>query len=134
MNRESNFGVWLALAAASGFVSVAAGAFGAHGLEGRISAAGLAAFETASRYQMYHALALVAVAWMAGNGLAPRPVRFAGWAFVVGTVLFSGSLYVLALTGSRAVVWLTPLGGLGFLAGWAGLFVAALRAALEARE
>ncbi len=129
MNRESNFGVWLALAAASGFVSVAAGAFGAHGLEGRISVAGLAAFETASRYQMYHALALVAVAWMAGRGLAPRPVMFAGWAFVVGTVLFSGSLYVLGLTGSRAVVWLTPLGGLGFLAGWAALFVAALRLA-----
>ncbi len=134
MNRESNFGVWLALAAASGFVSVAAGAFGAHGLEGRISTAELAAFETASRYQMYHALALVAVAWMAGRGLAPRPVMFAGWAFVVGTVLFSGSLYVFGLTGSRAVVWLTPLGGLGFLVGWAGLFVAALRTARGAGE
>ncbi len=134
MNRESNFGIWLALAAASGFVSVAAGAFGAHGLEGRISAAELAAFETAARYQMYHALALVAVAWMASCGGAHRPVMFAGWAFVVGTVLFSGSLYVLGLTGSRALVWLTPLGGLGFLAGWAGLFVAALRAARGAGE
>ncbi len=122
---------WLAVAAASGFISVAAGAFGAHGLEDRISAAGLAAFETAARYQMYHALALVAVAWMASRGLAPLPVKFAGWAFVVGTLLFSGSLYVFGLTGSRALVWLTPLGGLGFLAGWAGLFVAALRAARE---
>ena len=134
MNRESKFGVWLALAAASGFVSVAAGAFGAHGLEGRISAAGLAAFETAARYQMYHALALVTVAWMASHGLAPQLVMFAGWAFVVGTVLFSGSLYVLGLTGSHALVWLTPLGGLGFLVGWAGLFVAALRAARGADE
>ena len=132
MDRESGFRVWLALAAASGFVSVAAGAFGAHGLEGKINAAGLAVFETAARYQMYHALALVAVAWMAGRGLAPRPVMFAGWAFVIGTVLFSGSLYVFALTGSRALVWLTPIGGLGFLAGWAGLFVAALLAARRA--
>lgn len=129
MQRENGFEFWLALAAASGFVSVAAGAFGAHGLEGRIDAAGLAVFETAARYQMYHALALVAVAWMSGRGLAPRPVMFAGWAFVVGTVLFSGSLYVFGLTGSRAMTWLVPLGGLGFLAGWSGLFVAALRAA-----
>ena len=124
---DSRARVWLALAAASGFVAVAAGAFGAHGLEGRAGAAELAAFETGARYQMYHALALVAVAWLAGRGTAPRAVAFAGWAFVVGTVLFSGSLYVLALTASRALVWLTPIGGLGFLAGWAGLFAAALR-------
>jgi len=127
MDGKNKFKIWLALAAASGFISVAAGAFGAHGLEGKISARGLAAFETGARYQMYHALALVAVAWMAAKGLARRTVNFAGWAFVVGTLLFSGSLYVLGLTGSRALVWLTPLGGLGFLAGWAGLFVAALR-------
>ena len=134
MHRENNFQFWLALAAASGFVSVAAGAFGAHGLEGQISTAGLAVFETATRYQMYHALALVAVAWMSVRGLAPRPVIFAGWAFVVGTVLFSGSLYVFGLTGSRAMTWLVPFGGLGFLAGWAGLFVAALRATVGANR
>jgi len=128
MHRENKFQSWLVLAAASGFVSVAAGAFGAHGLEGRISSAGLAVFETAARYQMYHALALVAVAWMSDRGLAPRPVKFAGWAFFVGTLLFSGSLYVFGLTGSRAMTWLVPFGGLSFLAGWAGLFVAALRA------
>ncbi len=121
MERNGKFAIWLALAAASGFVSVAAGAFGAHGLEGRVGAAELAAFETGARYQMYHALALIAVAWMAGRGLAPRAVAFAGGAFVVGTVLFSGSLYVLGLTGSRALVWLTPLGGLGFLAGRVGV-------------
>ncbi len=92
MDRKGRFGFWLALAAASGFVSVAAGAFGAHGLESRVGAAELAAFETGARYQMYHALALVAVAWMAGRGLAARAVAFAGWGFVVGTVLFSGSL------------------------------------------
>ncbi len=129
MGRKNKLGFWLALAAGSGFVAVTAGAFGAHGLEARLGAAGLAAFETGARYQMYHALALVAVAGLAGRGTAPRAVAFAGWAFVIGTVLFSGSLYVLGLTGSRAVVWMTPLGGLGFLAGWAGLFVAALRLA-----
>ena len=128
MHYENNFQFWLAIAAASGFVSVAAGAFGAHGLEGQISSTGLAVFETAARYQMYHALALVAVAWMSNRGLAPRPVIFAGWAFVVGTVLFSGSLYMFGLTSSRAMTWLVPFGGLSFLAGWAGLFVAALRA------
>ena len=89
MHHENNFQFWLALAAANGFVSVAAGAFGAHGREGRISSAWLALFETAARYQMYHALALVAVAWMSDRGLAPRPVKFAGWAFFVGTLLFS---------------------------------------------
>ncbi len=129
-----SYGTWLALAAASGFVAVATGAFGAHGLEGRVGAAELAAFETAVRYQMYHALALLAVAWLADREVSPRAVAFAGWAFVAGTVLFSGSLYVLGLTGSRALVWLTPIGGLGFLAGWAGFFVAALRTARRAGE
>ena len=135
MNRGViSFKTWLALAAASGFVAVAAGAFGAHGLEGRVGAAELAAFEAGARYQMYHALALLAVAWLADRGIAPRAVSVSGYAFVVGTVLFSGSLCVLGLTGSHALVWLTPLGGLGFLAGWGGLFVAALRSAPRADD
>ena len=75
MDAKNKIKIWLALAAASGFISVAAGAFGAHGLEGKISARELAAFETGARYQMYHALALVAVAWMAANGLARPPDR-----------------------------------------------------------
>lgn len=118
--------VWLAAAAVSGFVGVAAGAFGAHGLEGRASAEELAAFETGARYQMYHALALFAVAWLADRQPDATSVMVAGWAFVAGTVLFSGSLYVLGLTGSRALVLLTPVGGLAFLVGWASLLVAAL--------
>ena len=135
MNRGViSFKTWLALAAASGFVAVAAGAFGAHGLEGRVGAAELAAFEAGARYQMYHALALLAVAWLADRGIAPRAVSVSGYAFVVGTGLFSGSLYVLGLTGSRALVWLTPLGGLCFLAGWGGLFVAALRSAARSDD
>jgi uncharacterized membrane protein YgdD (TMEM256/DUF423 family) len=127
MEHEREFGFWLAVAAISGFVAVAAGAFGAHGLEGKVGAAELAAFETGARYQMYHALALIAVAWLASRGRAPRTVSVAGWAFVIGTLLFSGSLYVLGITGSRALVWFTPLGGLGFLLGWGALFWAALR-------
>ncbi len=119
--------VWLAAAAVSGLVGVAAGAFGAHGLEGRASAEDLAAFETGARYQMYHALALFAVAWLADRQPDATSVMVAGWAFVAGTVLFSGSLYVLGLTGSRALVLLTPVGGLAFLVGWASLLVAALR-------
>ncbi len=119
--------VWLAAAAVSGLVGVAAGAFGAHGLEGRSSAEELAAFETGARYQMYHALALFAVAWLADRQPDATSVMVAGWAFVAGTVLFSGSLYVLGLTGSRALVLLTPVGGLAFLVGWASLLVAALR-------
>ena len=87
--------LWLAAAAVSGLVGVAAGAFGAHGLEGRASAEELAAFETGARYQMYHALALFAVAWLADKQPDATSVMVAGWAFVAGTVLFSGSLYVL---------------------------------------
>lgn len=121
--------VWFALAAASGLIAVAAGAFGAHGLEGKVDARALAAFETAARYQMYHALALLAVAWLSTRASGPRLRTdvVAGWAFVIGTVLFCGSLYHLGLTGSRALVMVTPVGGVAFLVGWASLFVAALR-------
>lgn len=118
--------LFLALAALSGFIGVAAGAFGAHGLEGKASARDLEAFETGARYQMYHALALIAVAWLADR-YPSRAVTVAGWSFVFGTLLFTGSLYVMGLTGSRALVMATPIGGLGFLVGWAAFFVAAVQ-------
>ncbi len=118
--------LWLILAAISGFIAVAAGAFGAHALEGKVGERELAAFETGARYQMYHALALVAVAWLA-HQVPSVAVTIAGWAFVAGTVLFSGSLYQLGITGSRSLVLLTPLGGLAFLVGWGALVAAALR-------
>lgn len=121
---------WLAVAGVSGFIAVAAGAFGAHGLEGRVGERELAAFETAARYQMYHALALLVVAWLAA-AVPSGAVTVAGWAFVSGTVLFSGSLYVLGATASRALVWVTPIGGLALLIGWAALVVAALRMAAK---
>ena len=118
--------VFLALGAISAFVSVAAGAFGSHALRERLSPDLLAVFEVGVRYEMYHALGLVAVAWAAarwpGGGAAA-----AGWLFLAGTVLFSGSLYALALSGVRALGAVTPFGGVAFLAGWALLAWTALR-------
>ena len=118
--------LWLLLAAINGFLAVAAGAFGAHGLQGKLDTAALQVFETAARYHMYHALAMGLAAVLA------RPPRLAGAAtaaalFLVGIVLFSGSLYVLALTGQRWLGMITPVGGVAFLAGWAMLAYAALR-------
>lgn len=112
--------------AISAFLAVAAGAFGAHALRARLSPDLLAVFETGARYQMYHALGLLAVAWILTRWPGPWPVR-AGWLFVAGTVLFSGSLYALALSGVRWLGAVTPLGGLAFLAGWLCLAVAASR-------
>jgi uncharacterized membrane protein YgdD (TMEM256/DUF423 family) len=102
------------------FLGVALGAFGAHGLEGRISGADLATFETAVRYQMYHALALLLVAALP-DALTRRGGRVAGWGFAGGIVVFSGSLYLLLLTGQGWLGALTPVGGVAFLAGWAAL-------------
>jgi uncharacterized membrane protein YgdD (TMEM256/DUF423 family) len=123
----------LAGAAVSAAVAVAAGAFGAHALRARLEPRLLEVFETGARYQMYHALALVAVAWLldrsAGTSpAATRTATVAAWAFAAGTVLFSGSLYAMALTGVRALGAITPLGGVAFLAGWASLALAAARA------
>jgi uncharacterized membrane protein YgdD (TMEM256/DUF423 family) len=118
--------LFFSLGAASALLSVAAGAFGAHALRSRLSPEYLAVFETAARYQMYHALGLVAVAWAVSRwpgGMA----QAAGWFFVTGTVLFSGSLYALALTGARWLGAVTPLGGVAFLAGWLCLLLSARR-------
>jgi uncharacterized membrane protein YgdD (TMEM256/DUF423 family) len=111
--------VFLTLAAVSGFLAVAFGAFGAHGLPDM-----LAVFEVAVRYQMYHALALAAVA-LALPRWPSATLQVAGWCFVAGTVVFSGSLYVLTLTGMRWLGAVTPIGGVAFLAGWALLAWAA---------
>jgi uncharacterized membrane protein YgdD (TMEM256/DUF423 family) len=120
---------FLVLGAVSGFVAVATGAFAAHGLKGQLAPEMLAVFETAARYQMYHALALLAVG-LAGSRAIPSALwTWSGWMFAVGTVLFSGSLYVLALTGTKWLGAITPFGGLAFLAGWALLALAAWRSA-----
>jgi uncharacterized membrane protein YgdD (TMEM256/DUF423 family) len=112
------------LGALSAFLAVGAGAFGAHALRARLPADLLAVFETGARYQMYHALGLFAVAWAVTRWPGPWPVR-AGWLFLAGTLLFSGSLYGLALSGVRWLGAVTPLGGLCFLAGWLCLALAA---------
>jgi uncharacterized membrane protein YgdD (TMEM256/DUF423 family) len=104
--------------ALSGMAAVAAGAFGAHALRGRLTPDLLAVFETAARYQMYHALAILVAAAPRDGGSA---FQVSGWLFVAGTVLFSGSLYGLALTGTRGLGAVTPLGGLALLCGWAAL-------------
>lgn len=108
------------LGALSGFVAVASGAFGAHVLRQRLSPDHLAVFETAARYEMYHALALIGVA-LALNRRSGAALRVAGWCFVAGTVFFCGSLYILALTGIGWLGAITPLGGVCFLAGWLAL-------------
>lgn len=110
--------------AVSAFISVAAGAFGAHLLRSRLAPELLAVFETAARYQMYHALGLIAVAFALTRWPTPA-TRAAGWLFIAGTLLFSGSLYALSLTGTRWLGAITPLGGLCFLAGWLALAGAA---------
>jgi uncharacterized membrane protein YgdD (TMEM256/DUF423 family) len=140
------------IGALSAALAVAAGAFGAHALRARLEPRMLEAFETGARYQMYHALALFAVAWIitrtvesgvvpgtalgtvagtvAGASGAGLPFALvAGWSFVAGTVLFSGSLYALALTGVRSLGAITPIGGVCFIVGWICLAVAAARSA-----
>jgi uncharacterized membrane protein YgdD (TMEM256/DUF423 family) len=116
---------FLLIGALAGVVGVALGAFGAHGLRGRLSPEMLAVFETGVRYHMYHALALLLTAAVMGR-INGRFVAAAGWFFTAGIVLFSGSLYLLAATGITLLGAITPFGGVAFLIGWACLAVAAL--------
>ncbi len=112
--------IFAALGSLSALIAVAAGAFGAHSLRERVAPDLLAVFESAARYQRYHALALLATAW-AWTQWPGAAIRLSGWCFVTGTVLFSGSLYALALTGNRWLGAVTPLGGLAFMLGWGAL-------------
>jgi uncharacterized membrane protein YgdD (TMEM256/DUF423 family) len=121
----------LALSAFSGFLAVALGAFGAHGLKGRLASHPEAArrlewWQTAASYHLSHALA-IGLAGLMADVLPGSLPCCAGWAFGLGTLLFSGSLYVMGLTGLRKLGAVTPLGGLGLLVGWGCLLAAALR-------
>ncbi|MBP8309811.1 MAG: DUF423 domain-containing protein [Burkholderiaceae bacterium] len=107
-------------------LAVAFGAFGAHALRAVLSPASLATFDTAVRYQMFHALALLAVSW-AVSRWPSRAIVWSGWLMIAGVVLFCASLYLLALTGSRALVLATPMGGVAWLAAWCCLAVGAIR-------
>jgi len=118
--------LWARVGAILMFLAVAFGAFGAHGLRGRLTPEMLAIFETGIRYHVYHALGIFAVAWIADKNPTSL-ANAAGWAFVVGIVVFSGSLYVLSVSGIRWLGAITPLGGTAFLVGWILLFLAASR-------
>jgi uncharacterized membrane protein YgdD (TMEM256/DUF423 family) len=113
------------IAALSGLIAVVAGALGVHALKNRIAPEMLQAFETGARYQMFHALALLAVGAAADSGA--RAAVWSGRLFVAGTVLFSGSLYVMALSGARIWGAVTPLGGLCLMGGWLALAVSFAR-------
>lgn len=117
--------LWLALGATYGLLGVALGAFGAHALKARLAGDLLAVWRTAVEYHFWHALALVLVGVLALQRPAPA-LNVAGGAFALGVLLFSGSLYALALTGARALGAVTPIGGVLFLCGWAALLWAAI--------
>lgn len=116
--------LWIVIGALNGFLAVALGAFGAHGLEGQVPPERLAAYETGAHYHLVHALAILLTAllgrWGAGYGRAAA-------AFALGALLFSGSLYVYGAGGPRFLAMVTPLGGVAFLVGWALLALAGLR-------
>ena len=119
--------LFVLLSAFFGFSGVALGAFAAHGLKSRLTADYLAIFQTGTHYQLIHALALLAVALLSIH-LPGRLLNAAGWLFTLGIVLFSGSLYLLTLTGISKLGIITPFGGLSFLAGWLCLGLAAWQA------
>ncbi len=119
--------VFFLLGSLSAGLAVALGAFASHGLRSRLPSDLLTTFETGVRYEMYHALALLAAAWAAAHWPNSPFPTYAGWLFVAGTFLFSFSLYGLALTGWRWLGIITPLGGVAFVAGWGCLALAAWR-------
>lgn len=115
------------LASILGGLAVALGAFGSHGLSGRLSADLLNTYEIAVRYQFYHALALFGVVVALGRWPQAGLATWAGWLFVVGVLIFSGSLYLLVFTGARWLGAITPIGGVAMIAGWVCLALVALR-------
>lgn len=114
MSTDRKFFILGAVFAALG---VAAGAFGTHALEGQLSEDLVNIFETGARYQLIHALALLATAW-ASTRWSEKHTAIAGWAFVVGILIFSGSLYALSLSNVRVLGAITPIGGAAFIVGW----------------
>ncbi len=119
--------LFAALGSINGFLAVALGAFGAHGLRGKIDDQLLSSYQTGVQYQMFHAAALLIIAFLSTKLPSSGLVAGAGWALFIGIVLFSGSLYVMALTGIRSLGMITPLGGISFLIGWTLLLLAALK-------
>jgi uncharacterized membrane protein YgdD (TMEM256/DUF423 family) len=119
--------MFLLLGSINAFLAVALGAFGAHGLKSRLTADRLAVYQTGVHYHLAHALGLILIALLAERLPASAPIQWSGWLLTTGIVLFSGSLYLLAISGVRVFGAITPLGGLCFLTGWALLAVAAAK-------
>ena len=121
--------VFIAIGAVSGCLAVAAGAFGAHSLRARLGAEMLDVFQTGVTYQMYHALALIGVGILLArfSSVGSPWLTVSGWLFLAGSILFSGSLYLLALSGTPWLGAITPLGGVAFLVGWLALAIGVLR-------
>lgn len=119
--------LFLIFTGVNGFLAVALGAFATHGLQPVLAPAALANFRTGADYHLLHTLALFGTALLMKHYPNAGQLRVAGWLFVLGILLFSGSLYLLSLGASRVLVWLTPLGGLALLAAWASLTLFAVR-------
>lgn len=120
--------LWIRIGAVSAFTTVLLGSFGAHAWKEILGDYGRELFHTAYQYQFAHALTLILLGAIPADRLRLKPKRWAGWLFTSGTVLFSGSLYILALSGERWLGMITPLGGLAFLGGWVALFLSSTRA------
>ncbi len=112
---------WIRVGAVLGGLGVIAGAFGAHGLKGTLDSRAMEVFETAAKYQMYHAPALLAVGLLAMFGRGGAALNIAGWSFLLGVLIFSGTLYALAFTGIRWLGMITPIGGVALIVGWFAL-------------
>lgn len=119
--------LFLILGAANAAVAVMLGAFGAHGLEGKLSERMLEVYKTGVQYHMYHAIGLLAVGLVAGKITGSGQLHWAGWLMFIGIILFSGSLYALSTTGISKLGIITPFGGVAFIAGWVLLIVAAAK-------
>lgn len=117
--------LFLIIGAVNAMLAVALGAFGAHGLEGKLSEKYMDVWDKATAYQMYHALGIIAIAIL--NGTTKMNLNTAGWLMTLGIVLFSGSLYLLALTQIKVLGAITPIGGVLFIASWVMLMIAAIK-------
>lgn len=119
--------IFIVLGSLNAFLSVVLGAFGAHGLKNKLSPEMLAIYQTGVQYHMYHAIGLILIGMLA-YWLDPSTLNWAGWSLLIGIILFSGSLYVLSISGIKWLGAITPLGGLAFLIGWLLIVIAAFRA------
>ncbi|MFV8826269.1 DUF423 domain-containing protein [Alkalihalobacterium sp. APHAB7] len=122
------FNIFIVLGSIAAALGVALGAFGAHGLEGRLTEHYIKIYQTGVQYHMYHALGLTLIGLISLKGVESSLVHWAGWLIVLGIILFSGSLYVLAITGISKLGMITPLGGVAFIAGWVLLAISMFRA------